>query len=47
MRHILLRYDIKLADKTASRSFAWRTTIVPQERATLLVRERPDLGRSE
>lgn len=40
LSHILLRYDIKLADKSARRSFAWRATIVPREDTELLVQAR-------
>ncbi|KAK0516452.1 hypothetical protein JMJ35_001055 [Cladonia borealis] len=40
LRHILLHYDIKLADKSEPRTFAWRTAIVPRENTRLLARRR-------
>lgn len=44
LRHIILHFDIRLADRTVSRSFAWRASIVPHERVELLVKRRPGQG---
>lgn len=40
LSHIVLRYDIKQANKAARRGFAWRTTIVPRQDTGLLVQPR-------
>ncbi|MCJ1236865.1 hypothetical protein MMC14_004847 [Varicellaria rhodocarpa] len=38
--HVLLTYDVKFADESKSRTFTWRTAIVPKSKTALLVRER-------
>ena len=38
--HVLLKYDIKFADENNSRTFTWRTAIVPSSKTALLFRER-------
>ncbi|KAI9792567.1 MAG: hypothetical protein M1816_002087 [Peltula sp. TS41687] len=40
MSHILLNYDIELADKEASRSWIWRTTRTPRADAKVVFRPR-------
>lgn len=41
LKHIILDFDFRLADQKASRSFAWRASIIPREHVELLVERRP------
>ena len=36
----LVKYEMKFVDKTASRTFSWRSAIVPRSSNSLMVRER-------
>ena len=40
LAHILQRYDFKLDCSDKSRTFSWRTTVIPRFSTTLLVRNR-------
>ncbi|KAE8423668.1 cytochrome P450 [Aspergillus pseudocaelatus] len=43
LAHLIMDYDIKLADPKAPRSFIWTTAIVPRRSTVLMLRPRKDL----
>ena len=40
LAHILRRYEFRLVNEKASRTFYWRATIIPRRSAKLLMRDR-------
>ncbi|GLA89733.1 hypothetical protein AtubIFM56815_004221 [Aspergillus tubingensis] len=40
LSHVIMEYDVKLADENASRTFVWTTAIVPRSSTKLMLRAR-------